>query len=257
MNTVTVARARRLFSAGGSPNTVSFIVGGFDAAARARLRLTAELAARRLPAGVGAHVRDASDAAFHAWIGDLVRATRPPSAPSLENAQAWVELAGHTDDRAEHGALEAVWQAVRLLVRDAGAEVAVWDGLALEWRSAVQVLALPPGDLRLAVAWRCETIDGFNDQKGASFVCIHTLGLAKFGRPDLVACGSERNRDVLRQLVSHLAQDLVDGAVLRPGDVIEKGGLRAEVLTYEPGENAPQLDVPFYAAPLVVVPDDQ
>jgi hypothetical protein len=130
----------------------------------------------------------------------------------------------------------------------------VWDGLAFGWRSAAQVLALPPGDLQLAASWRCDTIDGFVDESGAPFVCLHSLGLAKFGRPDLLAFGSARHRDLLEGLVSGLGHDLACGAVLRPGDVIEKGGLCAQLLEYRPGETAPPLDVPFFAPPLVVVP---
>lgn len=251
-----VALRRELFTGFGSINVVSLLVGGFDEAAGARVREHAEALARRLPAGVGLLVHDRDDAAFGAWIRELLLATEPPEAAALEAAPIWVELAGHTEDRADHGALVAVLQVARWLLGEAGARGVLWDGLTLGWRPAAELPDTAPGELRLAAWWRLELIDGFVDAEGGRFVCACTLGLARFGRPDLLAFGSASNRPLLERLVAGLAKDLVDGAVLRPGDVIEKGGLRLQVEPYRPGENAPALDVPFFAPPLVLVPLD-
>jgi hypothetical protein len=142
-------------------------------------------------------------------------------------------------------------------VTEAAPTGAVWDGVASTWHAAGDLLAAPPGDLRLAAAWRCEMIDGFADAAGAGYVCVHTLGLAKFGRPDLVAFGTAANRGVLEALVAGLGEDLVAGAVLRAGDVVDKGGLRVRIEGYVPDGHAPALDVPFLAMPLVLVPADE
>ena len=239
---------------GGSVHVVSFIVGGFDAAAAAGLAAVATPSALGLPHGVAVHLHGPEDRAFTGWIREVLDATDPPHPSALAASAAWVELSGDTGDRPDHAALGAAWRAVRRLVLAAGPSGALWDGLVLAWRSADEVRATPPDDPRLAAAWRCDTVDGLVGADGAAFVCVHTLGLAKFGRRDLVAFGGTAATDLLRDLVSGLGRDLIDGGVLHPGDRVARSGLHLDVLPYVPGETGPPLDVPFFVPPLVVVP---
>lgn len=244
--------ARPLFVPGGSINVVSFLLAA-PGATRAHVERTATTVARRVPAGVGVYVRQADGGEHAVWFQRLLASAPPSEASSLSDVQAWIELAGDTADAPDHRSLHAVWQAIREALAVAPTCL-IYDGMAWIWRTAAEARSHGSTDLRLVAAWRCETIDGFRDGAGNTYVCVHTIGLPKFGRRDVLAFGSEANRSMLEALVGETAIDLFNGAVLSPGDRIAKGGLAVDIELYAPGRNAPELDVPFFVEPLVLVP---
>ena len=244
--------ARPLFAPGGSINVVSFLLAA-PGATLAQVERTAEVVAGRVPAGVGVFVRRADGREHAVWFHQLLASAPEPEASSLADALAWIELAGDIVDAPDHRSLGAVWDAVREGVAVAPYTL-VYDGMAWAWRTGAEVRSHGPTDLRLVAAWRCETIEGFRDGAQNAYVCVHTLGLPKFGRRDVLAFGSEANRSVLEALVAGIATDLFNGAVLSSGDRVAKGGLTVDIELYSPGRNAPELDVPFFAEPLVLLP---
>lgn len=244
--------ARRLFGPGGSINVVSFLLAA-PGATLAQVEHTAAVVAGRVPAGIDVFVRRADGGEHAAWFQQLLADAPQPEASGLADVPAWIELAGDTTDAPDHRSLGAVWHAMRESLALAPSTL-VYDGMARIWWTAPEARAHGPTDLRRVAAWRCETLDGFRDGADNAYVCVHTVGLPKFGRRDVLAFGSEANRSVLEALVAGIATDLFHGAVLSPGDRVSKGGLIVDIERYAPGRNAPELDVPFFGEPLVLLP---
>lgn len=245
---------RALFSGGGHVNVVSFIVAGAEAVEAHALGAVLGRAGAMLPAGISVAARDVDDGEFAQLVHDLIESTDAPDPDSLLRSPAWIEFAGDTPDAADHAALLAAWGAVQLLVAEIAPRGAVFDGMSFEWHRAPDVLACPPGSLRLAASWRCEAEAIVVGPSGEQALCVHTLGLAKFARRDLVLFGDVGARAALFALVEGFGHDLVAGAVLRPGDMVEKARMRVEVEEYRPGENGPAVEVPFFVPPLVLLP---
>jgi hypothetical protein len=69
----------------------------------------------------------------------------------------------------------------------------------------------------------------------SSTAVIHTRGLQKAGRPDLVVFDVPAARwDAVAGLVRAIAAQLFDGVVLRPGDVVTLGEERVKLSAYQP-----------------------
>lgn len=242
----TAAWPRPLFVPGGGALTPSFV-----AYAPGLLRLDFDLLAEgspiaELPRGLGVqlYTREAKPD-FASWADGLLDQSDAP--PGLGASTAWYEVGGVVPSARDLAALQATWAAVRVICR-AGA-TAVWDSLALQWVLADDALAADPDHPALAAAWgvhQGELPDGT--------VFVHSLGLGKFGRSDLLAFGSESKGELLSQLIHGLGLDLVEGAVIESGDELEKGGLRLRAVAYAPGFNGPPVPVPFFAQPLVLEP---
>lgn len=237
---------RPLFVPGGGALTPSFVVY-----APGPLRLDFDLLAEgspiaELPRGLGVqlYTRDAKPE-FAAWADSL--AAEPEAPPELLASTAWYEVGGVVPSARDLAALQAAWAAVRVLCRAGG--TAVWDSLALSWVRAQDALDADPNHPALAAAWGVH--HGLLED---GTVFVHSLGLAKFGRSDLIAFGSEGKGELLGRLIHGLGLDLVEGAVLESGDELEKGGLRLRAVAYAPGFNGPPVPVPFFAQPLVLEP---
>jgi len=202
-----------------------------------------------LPDGVGVTLYTRPDAPEFAEWADAVAAD--PAAPhraALATAGVWYEVGGRVPSTGDLTAVQAAWALVRVLCR-AGA-LAVWDGLAMQWTAAADALAADPNHPALAAAWGVEVAE----VERHGILAVHTLGLAKFGRRDLIAFGTHDNAALLSDLLRALGLDLIEGAVLSSGDAVEKGGLRLRAEGYAPGINGPEVAVPFYEQPLVLMP---
>lgn len=126
------------------------------------------------------------------------------------------------EDADDLGHLQAAWAIAQWTVAR-GATV-VLDAQANRFWSAADVADWAPrrpfilsSDVNLVVE-----AEGTSDQPAT----VHTRGLAKFGRPDLVALAVPPARwDAVAGVLRALAAQLVLGAVLRPGDslAIEAG----------------------------------
>ena len=81
---------------------------------------------------------------------------------------------------------------------------------------------------------------------------VHTRGMTKFARPDLIAGVSASQIPGTARILNHLAAMLADGAVLTPGQRLRFDGRRTlRVERYEPGDRVP--DVHLAADGLLLV----
>jgi hypothetical protein len=73
---------------------------------------------------------------------------------------------------------------------------------------------------------------------------VHTRGLLKFGRPDLVALGVQKAQwDKAGALLRTLAMAMAAGAVFKDGQTSGEDAVKVRFATYDPPKNAPQLNL--------------
>lgn len=73
---------------------------------------------------------------------------------------------------------------------------------------------------------------------------VHTRGMIKFGRPDLVAGVPAERIDETGRILNHLARMLAEGHVLTPGQQLRFDGARTlTVADYAPGASIPNLNL--------------
>jgi hypothetical protein len=73
---------------------------------------------------------------------------------------------------------------------------------------------------------------------------VHTRGMLKFGRPDLIAGVSRDRIEPTGRLLNQMGQWLAEGAVVEPGEKYRVDSQRKlAIRPYEPGENAPELEL--------------
>lgn len=174
----------------------------FDAFRQGALRRVAELALGG-PAGLAA-----LDAATEATV---IITTRPDAADLAHLQAAWAI---------------AQWTVAR------GATV-VLDAEANRFWSATEVADWPP-DRPFALS---SDLNVVVEAEGTSAMAsaVHTRGLAKFGRPDLVALDVPASHwDGVAGVLRRLALRLAMGAVLRPGDTAPVEGGLAHFSAYGP-----------------------
>jgi hypothetical protein len=152
-------------------------------------------------------------------------------------------------DPADLGHLQTAWAAAKwLAARGAFAVLDVW---AARWVDAGQLAALAPDrpfDLDEQVSFVCEAqpTRGFGH-------ALHTRGMVKFARPDLMAGVEPGDINLMHQVMRRLAGMTAEGQVIPVGQ-----HLRADadhvfaVIRCEPGVNAPEVNLNNDA--LLIVP---
>ena len=174
---------------------------------------------------------------------DLGWGDRPPVEPTSVHV-----VTVRADDPPDLRHIQAAWALARAFLDTGG--FALLDAHAQRWLGPEQV-AQRPDVFRIAdevnIVFEVEPSHGFGH-------ILHTRGLRKFGRPDLVVTAVPPKHGVrIADLVNALAESLALGQPLHAGDVIQLpglGSLRADAL--DPGTNAPELHLDNPA--LVLVP---
>lgn len=168
---------------------------------------------------------------FDGWVdpkrifGSLLLRTPGIDVAALTRCKAALVLSGEFADPRDLGYLQRAFKILQLLTQ-AGA-VAVCDVEAMIWWSALSLEELDD-------AWEFEISDHirivFESQErepGAGHLC-HTLGMAKFGRPDLAIGGLEKEHaDAAGEMLENVASALAAGDAFETGDVIEPEGFPA------------------------------
>jgi hypothetical protein len=157
-----------------------------------------------------------------------------------------VSIAADLPDPANLGHLQAAWALAQDLV--ARGAFAVLDATAGRWLDAEQLGSWPqPRAFDLDEEIVVELLTRGTGDFGA---VLHTRGMAKFARPDIIALvrpGTARavNR-VVRQLAGLLAEGgtAIAGQRLGAGDPALGGAAAFHLAVYEPGVNAPDLHLP-------------
>jgi hypothetical protein len=155
------------------------------------------------------------------WLGDLA---------ALDSATQLTALIISREDVAELTHVQAGWAAAKWLV-ERGATV-ILDAQANRFWKAADVADWPvvrPFSLSIDVNVVVEA------EPTAAKAVIHTRGMQKFGRPDLVVFDVPAPRwDPVGALIRSIASQLVDGVVLRAGDLVNVNDERVKLSAYVP-----------------------
>lgn len=154
--------------------------------------------------------------------GSLLLRTPGVDIAALSACKVAAVLTGVFENPRDLGHLQRAFVILRNLAK--GGAVAALDLQALLW--------WPRADLEeLDADWDFELSDHlrivFEPQErepGAGHLC-HTLGMAKFGQPDLALGGLAREHaEAASEMLENLARAMAEGEVFSPGDVIEPEG---------------------------------
>ncbi|GAA3221662.1 hypothetical protein ACFO1B_16320 [Dactylosporangium siamense] len=211
--------------------------GGAELRVRDAVPPTAPLAALDL------RIHQYADSA--AWIdtwrtGALrnLAAQQPLDLDRLDAATWCYSISIAAADPADLTHLQLAW-AVAAGIAAAGAFAAL-DVFAANWLTGASVAALSPHrpftvQQEVSLIAETEPAPGFGHP-------VHTRGMLKFGRPDLVAGVPADRIEETGRILNHLARMLAEGHVLTPGQVLRFDGRRAlTVAPYAPDATTPEL----------------
>lgn len=155
-------------------------------------------------------------------FGSLLLRTPGIDIAGLSGCKVATIVTGTFEDPADLGYLQRAFVILRLLVQ-AGA-VAVLDVDPMIWWPRADLEALDEGwDFDVADHIRIVFEPG-EREPGAGHIC-HTLGMAKFGRPDLAIGGLQREHaEIAGEMLENLATAVAEGEVFQSGDVVEPEG---------------------------------
>ena len=165
---------------------------------------------------------------------DLGWKGRPPVEPTAVHV---VKVTAEDPGDLSH--IQAAWALARAFLDTGG--FALLDAHAQAWLSPL-ALRERPVDVPMRMADEVSIVFETEPEHGFGHL-MHTRGMLKFGRPDLIVVGIPPKHGVrIADIVNQLAERLALGARLDPLDTVELealGMLRAD--RYIPGENAPEL----------------
>lgn len=141
-------------------------------------------------------------------------------------------------DPADLTHLQLAWAVAAGLVR-AGCHT-ILDAHAITWLDGDSVAALPadrPFALGHEISILAET-----DLTAGFGHAVHTRGMHKFARPDLITGVPAEEIEYTGRVLNHLAGRLAEGAVLVPGQVLRLGDDHTmELSAYRPDGNVPEV----------------
>jgi hypothetical protein len=177
------------------------------------------------------------------WRGEALRtlATQQlPDLTELDAATCCYSVTIEVDDPADLTHLQLAWAVAAALGR-AGAST-VLDVLAAHWLTGAAVAALAPGrpfqiQDEISLIAESESSPGFGH-------AIHTRGMAKLGRPDLIAGVPADRIEHTGRILNHLAGLLAAGHVLVPGQRLRVNGDQTlTVAPYLPDGTVPDVNL--------------
>jgi len=184
---------------------------------------------------------------FEGWVnprtpyGSQLMRTPGLDMVALTRCKAAMVLSATIEEPRDLGYLQRAFLVLQLLAQRADA-VAACDVEAMTWwtRAALEEL---PADWSFDIADHVRVVfESQEREPGAGHIC-HTLGMAKFGRPDLAIGGlSLEHADAAGDMIENLATALAEGDNLETGDVVEPDGfppLRCEEVPDDSGSEDP------------------
>ncbi len=137
--------------------------------------------------------------------------------------------------------LQTAWAAAKWLV-ERGASV-VLDAHASHWWTKREIEELAP-DRDVSMNDEVIIVAETDASPGFGYP-IHTRGMRKFGRRDVVMAATKSNDPVVGMIVREIALAQALGGVFRPGQHVDFGEDGGEVLVtwYEPGGAVPELHI--------------
>ncbi len=177
---------------------------------------------------------------------------RPPVEPTLVHV-----VRVTADDPQDLAHLQSAWALARAFT-DTGA-FALLDAHAHKWLSTADLARRPPDG---PLSFPDEVSVLFETEPSSEWGhIVHTRGMKKFGRPDLVVTAVPPVHGArIGAILNRLGARLAEGAVVEPGDTVEIEGVGLlEAEEHRPMENAPQLNLNnrgLVLRPLVRAPTD-
>lgn len=154
--------------------------------------------------------------------GSLLLRTPGVDIAALASCKVAAILRGTFEDPKDLGYLQRAFVILRTLAKNGA--VAALDLEAILWwpRSDLEELE-DDFDFELGDHVRV-VFEAREREPGVGHLC-HTLGMAKFGQPDLALGGlAAEHAEAASEMLGNLAQALAEGEVFGPGDVIEPDG---------------------------------
>lgn len=145
------------------------------------------------------------------------------------------------DDPIDLTHIQLGWAAATSIARTGN--TTVLDVYAAMWHTGSDVAALAPDrpfaiQQEISLTAETEPTPGFGH-------AVHTRGMIKFGRPDLIAGVPADRITETGRILNHLARMLAEGAVIEPGERFRIDGRRTLVAApYEPGGPTPDVNLP-------------
>jgi len=165
-----------------------------------------------------------------------------PDADRLDAARHCYSVVADVEDRPDHAHLQAAWAVARWLV-DRGC-FAVLDPDAARWHDGARVAALAPDrpfDLDAEIGLIIETTPRKEFGRGHA---LHTRGMVKFARPDVMVAATPDNANRLMEVVRRVAQWMADGEMPSAGQGLDvNDDHEFFFVPLEPGINAPQVNL--------------
>ena len=191
---------------------------------------------------IEARYRGDDPAWFEGWInprssfGALLMRTPGVDMVALTQCKAAMVITGTVEEPADLGHLQRAFLVMKLLAQRAGA-VAACDVESMVWWPKSQLEELPDG-WEFDVADHVRVVFEAQEREPGSGHLCHTLGMAKFGRPNLAIGGLEREHaETAGDMLEMLATALADGDVFEGGQVIEVEGFPALVCEEAPDDS--------------------
>ena len=159
---------------------------------------------------------------------------------ALDSAQVVYRVRAVRQDPPDLGYLQGAWAVTRWLC-SLGA-TAVLDGFPIVWRPSAEILEWRP-DRELSIRREVSVTLETDAESGGKHI-LHTRGMGKFARFDLIARVQASEREKAGELLLGLAQAQALGHVLRVDRenwVTGVGGGR--LVPYAPGINAPEVNL--------------
>jgi len=142
------------------------------------------------------------------------------------------------EDPADLSHLQLAWACAAGLAR-LGCHT-ILDAYAIKWRDGDRVADLP-ADRPFAIQNEIGIVAENPPTPGFGHV-VHTRGMLKFARPDLITGVPAERIEYTGRVLNHLGRLLAEGAVLRAGQVLRFDGEYAiELEAYQPDGNAPEV----------------
>jgi hypothetical protein len=159
---------------------------------------------------------------------------------SLDAASCCYSIRIEVDDPTDLAYLQLAWAVAASLAR--AGSCAVLDVYAATWRSGAAVASLSP-DRPFTVQREVSVIH--ETEPTAQFgYPVHTRGMIKFGRPDLIAGVSADRIEETGRILNHLARMLAEGDMLVPGQRLRFDGRRTVLVTpYTPDATTPEVNL--------------
>jgi hypothetical protein len=170
-----------------------------------------------------------------------------PDLRPLDEATCCYTIRVAVQDPPDLAHLQLAWEVAASASR-AGA-VAVLDAYAHDWFTGETVAGLDPhrpftATREISVVAEAESVPGFGHP-------VHTRGMIKFGRPDLIIGVPEDQIGDAAAILNQLGRMLAEGEVLKPGQDLQVEGRRVlTVVPYQPGGGVP--DVALIADGLLI-----